>query len=399
MADLKVEVVKITEVNEHENADRLSIATVFGYSVVVGKDQYKSGDCAVYFPVDSILPAELEDLIFAGGKMKLSKHRVRAARIRGCVSQGLLVDIPKIKRFILKDEPVKSQLGNFPVGYDLTSYLKVTKHDPEKNKPAQLKGQQAKKRDTHPLFRKYYQIQHLLKYNRCFEQGETVWETEKLHGTNFRCGWVPTIPRSFIDRLRVKLSSHKWALVRKLGLPAYTFVYGSHNVQLKPHADTYYKDNGETIKITGKTNVYEQCVLANDLMNKIPMNEVWYGEIIGHGIQKGYDYGMEPGSYSVRFFDIMKPTTGRYLPFRMVIDKVNMAELKCVPGYPVDFDMQDITDRLNAVDRVSAIDRETPPEGVVIRSYDEESFLGSGRKVLKLISEAYLLNKNNTENK
>jgi len=176
-------------------------------------------------------------------------------------------------------------------------------------------------------------------------------------------------------------------------------VYGSHNVQLKPHARTYYEDNGDTIKITGKTNVYEQCVLANDLTDRIPMNEVWYGEIIGPGIQKGYGYGLDDGSYEVRFFDIMKPTTGRYLSFRMVIDKVNMAGLKTVPAYPVDYNLKDITDRLNAVDRVSAIDHETPPEGVVIRSYDEEPFLGSGRKVLKLISEAYLLNKNNTENK
>ena len=391
MADLKVEVVKITEVNDHENADRLSIATVFGYSIVVGKDSYKAGDCAVYFPVDAILPADLEDLIFAGGKMKLSKHRVRAARIRGAVSQGLLVSLEQISNFM-----PGLPLG---LGQDLTEKLGVTKHDPEKNKPAMLRGQQTKKRDCHPLFRKYYSIQHLLKYNKCFDKGQSVWLTEKIHGTNFRAGWVPTVARSAIDRFRVKLSSHKWAWVRKFSLPEYTFVYGSHNVQLKPAMMTYYGYSGDTIKITGKTNVYEQCVLANDLPNKIPMNEVWYGEIFGPGIQKGYGYGMEPGKFDIRFFDIMNPTTGNYASFGRVVERIKQAGFEPVPFFEVFFDMNFIVDYLNKPDRVSLLDGVTQPEGFVIRSYNEEPFLGSGRKVMKLIAEAYLLNKTNTENK
>jgi len=97
MAELKVEVVEIEEVIPHENADRLELAKVYGYYVVVGLGEYKAGDHAVYFPVDSILPDDLRDFIFTGGKIT-PVSRIRAAKIRGAVSQGLLVSIDKVEK-------------------------------------------------------------------------------------------------------------------------------------------------------------------------------------------------------------------------------------------------------------------------------------------------------------
>lgn len=386
MGDLKVEVVEIEKVQNHENADRLSIATVFGYSVVVGKDSYKAGDHAVYFPVDSILPADLEDVIFAGGKMKLSKHRVRAARIRGCVSQGLLVDIPKIKAYMLRNHDFQVEPWYIRVGEDLTEDLGVTKRDPEANKPAVLKGNQAPKRETSPFFRKYTSIQHLKKFNTAFEHGQEVYITEKIHGTNFRAGWVPTVARSYTDRFRIKLSNSRFTLIRMLGLPKFTFVFGSHNVQLKPNSDEGFHGN-----------VYEQCVLANDLKNKIRYNEVWYGEIYGPGVQKGYGYGLDEGNYGVRFFDVMIATTGKYVDFDHVVLACANRGLKSVPYEMAYFDTDRLNTALNDPTPFSSLDGKTKIEGFVVRSYNENSFLGSGRKVLKWISDSYLLQKGNTE--
>lgn len=379
MAELKVEVVKIGEVKYHENADRLDVVKVFGYDVVTGRDEYLPGNCAVYFPVDSILPQDLQDHIFAGSKMKLSKGRVRAAKIRGWVSQGLLVDIPKIKKYYFDNELHTKQKKFFwKVGSDLTEALGVTKHDPEKNKPAQLRGQQKKKRDTNPNFKKYYQIQHLRKYDTAFQPDDAVFVTEKIHGTNFRCGWVPRHVTHWCDKLRMKL--FKWGGIgsRLLGLSPYVFVFGSHNVELKPE-DT--------------NNVYAQCVMANEMWTACKYGEVWYGEIYGPGIQSGYGYGLDEGTFEVLFFDIFDHNKGTYIDFKDVATRCIQERLKVVPFWSTVYDSENILRFLNDPGMISQLDDSTEAEGLVVRSYREEPFLGSGRKVLKLIADSYLLKK------
>ena len=59
MAELKAEVVKIDDVLEHPNADRMELAVVGGYQVCVQLASFKAGDLAIYIPVDSILPSAL----------------------------------------------------------------------------------------------------------------------------------------------------------------------------------------------------------------------------------------------------------------------------------------------------------------------------------------------------
>jgi RNA ligase (TIGR02306 family) len=71
----KVPLTQILEIKEHPNADRLEIAVVYGFEVVVGKGSYKTGDTVIYIPIDSILPQDLEDHLFPeGSKIKLTKH-------------------------------------------------------------------------------------------------------------------------------------------------------------------------------------------------------------------------------------------------------------------------------------------------------------------------------------
>jgi intein/homing endonuclease len=69
MSTLLVEVVKIKEINSHPNADRLELATVKGWQVVVQKDLYQQGDKVIYIPIDSILPPELEEELFPSAKL------------------------------------------------------------------------------------------------------------------------------------------------------------------------------------------------------------------------------------------------------------------------------------------------------------------------------------------
>lgn len=49
-------IVKVKEIREIPGADRIELATVMDYTVVVKKNEYKPGDLAMYVEVDSVLP-------------------------------------------------------------------------------------------------------------------------------------------------------------------------------------------------------------------------------------------------------------------------------------------------------------------------------------------------------
>lgn len=73
MSDTFVEVVQVNEVRQHPNADRLEIAVVNGATVVVGKEAFKPGELAAYFPPNMLIPDELADSL---GVTKYLKHAV-----------------------------------------------------------------------------------------------------------------------------------------------------------------------------------------------------------------------------------------------------------------------------------------------------------------------------------
>src|SRR5438128_12699518 len=83
----RVEVVPV-KLRRHENADSLSIVDIFGYTVCVRTADWKDGDFGAYIPPDSVVPDTPEFAFLAG------KTRIKAKRLRGVVSFGLLMPAP-----------------------------------------------------------------------------------------------------------------------------------------------------------------------------------------------------------------------------------------------------------------------------------------------------------------
>ena len=291
MSELNVTVEKVVEILEHPNADRLEIAVIRGWNCVVAKDSLKKDDLVIYFPIDSILPSELEAFIFQDSKIKLDKSRVKTIKIRGAISQGLAVPYEKLITTFHK-------LRQYGVGDDIKSYLGVTKYEPPEKSPFTSKmGKQASKKQINPNFRKYTNINHWKNYPNAIDEDEIIVVTEKIHGTNFRAGYVPSIKSEWYKELWKKI---KRIFTReKDKYPGYQYVFGSHNVQLQ-EKNSFNKKISQ-MNFERKKNVYEEISERYNLKELLHGGVVIYGEIYGDGIQNWKVVKMKDGGKATRW--------------------------------------------------------------------------------------------------
>lgn len=114
---------KIKNIEPIEGADRIEKATVLGWNVVVKKDEFKIGDWAIYFEIDSLLPDEpkYEFLKKSSWNPRYNKIRLKTVKMKGVVSQGLLLPLSSFPdiNFSLYNE-----------GSDLTEILGIEKYEP-----------------------------------------------------------------------------------------------------------------------------------------------------------------------------------------------------------------------------------------------------------------------------
>ena len=169
-------VVKIVDIQPIVGADAIMVASVKGWKVVVKKDEYKVGDLAVYYEIDSFLPVrpQFEFLRKSSYKRMGSSEgfRLKTIKLRGQISQGLLTPIPE-------------GISNPKEGDDLTEALGIVKYEPPI--PAQLAG---KIKGTFPSFipkTEEIRIQNFESEVGFSPVGERAYVTEKLDGTSFTC--------------------------------------------------------------------------------------------------------------------------------------------------------------------------------------------------------------------
>jgi RNA ligase (TIGR02306 family) len=91
MSSFSVPVIRIRGIEPIANADAIELAVVGDYRSVVRKGQFTAGSLAVYLPEASVLPDSLiEELGLVGKLAGGARNRVKAIRLRGCLSQGIL---------------------------------------------------------------------------------------------------------------------------------------------------------------------------------------------------------------------------------------------------------------------------------------------------------------------
>jgi RNA ligase (TIGR02306 family) len=86
---------KIVDIQSIKDADRIEVATILGWQVVVAKsDNFKINDLIVYIETDSIVP-ERPEFEF----LRERKFRVRIIKLKKTISQGLVLPLTMLKEY------------------------------------------------------------------------------------------------------------------------------------------------------------------------------------------------------------------------------------------------------------------------------------------------------------
>lgn len=247
MSTFKVEVVKLPAFTKHSNADSLFLTQIYSYPVIFSmKEGFNEGDLVAYVPVDAVAPMTPQ-WAFLGDSER--SHRIKAKKLRGVFSMGLLTRAPEGAK----------------VGDDVASQLGFTKY--EQPESLTMGGENERDPGFIPC---YTDIEGYRRYSHLLTEGEPVVISEKLHGCNSR------------------------------------YVYHSKTGRLWAGSRTCIKKYEEN-------NLWWKAAMAFGLEEKLRKapDKVFYGEIFGNVQDLNYD--AKKNELLLRFFDVYDITTGQYM--------------------------------------------------------------------------------------
>jgi RNA ligase (TIGR02306 family) len=334
----------ITYIKPIEGADAIECAIVDGgWPVVIRKDEYKVGDIAVYFEIDSWVPHELAPFLSNGKEPReyndVKGERLRTVKLRGQVSQGLLLPL----------NCLGSIANDASVGEDVSHILNIQKWEPPI--PAQLQGTM---KGNFPHFIPKTDQE------RCQNLRKDIFETHK----------------DDTYEVTLKLDGSSTTIYIKDG----EIGVCSRNIDLKE------TEGNSFWKAARDQNIIEPLL---ELSKEKGEEYAIQGELIGEGIQ-----GNPEKLKGQRFylFDIYSITEGRYFkPFERyaVLDQLRMlgADIEYVPIIDqhvfLTQEYETIDDLLNFAEGPS-LNPQTRREGIVFKSWDSDF-------TFKAIANSYLL--------
>lgn len=173
MSTHAVHVIEIEKVLPHANAERLEIVPVGGWQAVVKKGQFVPGDRAVYIQPDYTVPTSRNEFAFLA-KEGRDRHRLRAVRLRGALSFGLLI-------------PVPDDVADAAIGECVMARLDVARYEPPvKSFQGGGDDQELSETEWPSVYAPKFDLESVQNFPSAITAGEAVIVTEKLHGANAR---------------------------------------------------------------------------------------------------------------------------------------------------------------------------------------------------------------------
>jgi len=341
-------VQRIIDIRPIEKADAIEVAQCLGWECVVKKSEnFKVGDLVVYIEIDSIVPDKPEFEF-----LRDRKFRVRTIKLRGQVSQGLVLPLNILPK------------GNYKEDADVTEILGIKKYDPQAEAEKKLVEQKLTQSNNkiHKFFSKYPWYRKLffkpkkggfpsfikktdedriqLFPHICENEKDTTFTvTEKLDGQSGTYFLVK--------------NPKKWY---QFGKNTYTFGVCSRNLHLPKEDNSSYWTIAKQYNIKG---VLENLIGNNQFV-------VLQGEIIGTGIQ-GNKYKIE--GYDFYAFNLIYPTVNvdSGSACQILIDY----NIKFVPILSATFKLKDTIKECVEYAKGKSTLLPVLREGVVVRNYDK----------------------------
>ena len=265
----KAYVTKVKNIRPAENADRLNLCEVFGNTVVVDKS-INENDCYLYFPCDGQLSLEfciannllrkLPDGTPSTGYMDPEKRNVKAIKLRGNKSDGIILPLTSLASF--------GDISTLAVGDTIdvfNGHEICRKYIPKRNQrpTAENRAKRKAKHTIAPTFYEHADTEQLAYNLDAFKAGDEVEITLKMHGTSQRTGYHKVfkgMKRTLLDRI-----------LSREGTPIYDWGYvsGTRRTVLDSYEGGFYGDN----------HFREQH--ANFFEGKLWKGETVYYEVVG----------------------------------------------------------------------------------------------------------------------
>lgn len=329
---------------KHPDADRLSIARIHGtdWQCVTATDQWGEARAGIYIAVDALLDPARPEFAFLKATKTLADGRpaarLKTVRLRGVLSQGLLIPMPA------------------GASGDLDVALGIERYEPPVD--VAMNGDQVRRPQT---FATYHRIENAKNFPFVFEDGEPVRILEKIHGTS---GMVSVVDAGIVD---------------SNGTTTLTYGVGTHATARDPAGMNLYSrmarqhfPESDMRRIASALGTKWQCIV--------------YFEIFGSKVQD-LQYGCAPGTQAVRVFDVL--VDGVFQPFDVVVSIALGLRVDTAPVlYRGPFSKAKV---MELRDGPSTIPGATHVrEGVVVTADPEATDGAVGRKILKYVSDAYL---------
>ena len=374
MSKFEVKIKRIKSVKHHENADRLDVVQIDDYQCITSRDTFVENSLIVYIPEAAIVPDWLISELGLEGKLAgKDKNRVKAVKLRGILSQGLIYQVHSTRLRDGYGYSISRPLTDHQLpmacrvheGSDVTDFLGITKWEPPI--PTCMNG------EVYNAFgyTLTYDIENIKRHPDVFEDGEEVSITEKIHGTWSCFGSHPMVDVPVITSkgLSEKGLAFKFNDANKGNLYIRTFHSGTENE---------------------KTIIERAAEELDILLMDTPLYLL--GEIFGMGVQDLL-YGIDKPQF--RLFDIYlgEPGQGKYVDAAKLPRIANALGVGTVPELYVGPYSKDIVQQYTDGDETVSGQAAHMREGVVIKPTTERRDTVLGRVFLKSVSEAYLLRK------
>jgi len=324
---------KIKSLEPIPEADKIEKAVVLGWQLVVKKGEFKAGDYCVYCEIDSVLP-EKPEFEF----LRPRKFRIKTAKLRGQISQGIAFPISMIK-----------ELENVEIeeGMDVTEIMGVQKYEPP---PAVMTSGQVKG------------------------------------------GFPGFIPKT--DEMRIQSVPDVLTRPENVGKRCYI------TEKVDGTSATYYLHDGEfgvcsrnLELLETDTNIHWMLARQHDIegkLRKLNRNIAVQGEILGQKIQ-GNKYKLQ--AHKVLIYSIFDIDRYAYLNYEDFITLAREAGFETVPILRDDYILgsHDVDGLVALSNEKSVLNTDLPREGIVIRPVVEAQDPELGRLSFKVVNPEFLL--------